>query len=999
MRGFAIVWSAVVCCCVPLAAAEPAAEHFDKAIAPLLARRCLDCHQGEHAQGGLDLSQRAKALAGGESGVAITPGKPDDSLLWQRVVDGDMPPKKPLPEAERELLKAWLASGATWGADPIDAFRFTTDTRAGYDWWALQPLQRPAIPDVKYYWPRHNSIDAFVQAKLASAGLQPSFPADRKSLARRLSFDLLGLPPTPEEVAAFVADPAPHAPAQLVDRWLASPHYGERWARHWLDVVRFGESQGFERDKLRTDSWRYRDWVVAAFNHDLPYDQFVKLQLAGDVLQRNDADAIAATGMLVAGPYDEVGKTQQSAAMKAVVRQDELEDLVGVVGQSFLGLTVNCARCHDHKFDPIRQTEYYQLAAALAGVEHGSRRLPASAQATVADARAALNQRKKLLEGQIDAIVRPVRDAIAREQQQKTEQTPLPVPLAEWTFDDDLKDQRGTLHAEEKSGAKRAQGELALNGQEAYAATGPIERELGEKTLVARVRLANTQQRGGGVISVQTLDGNTFDGIVFGEREPARWMAGSDFFRRTQSFAGPAEDAVHKNSVHMAIVYAADGTITAYRNGVPYGKAYKAEPQAFKAGTAQVVFGVRHTPVGSGKMLAGAIDHAQLFARALSAEEVARLAGVAAAPSLHAVLARLTAAQQQQHAALAFELAQLEDLHARYAEPTAYAVMSTKPHPVHLLARGEPGQPRQEVTAGGIASLVGLPADFGLSTTASDAERREKLAAWIANVKNPLVARVMVNRLWHYHFGVGLVETPNDFGFSGARPSHPELLDWLASELVDSGWSVKHVQRLILTSATYQQASLPNAMALAKDADNRLLWRKSPTRLDAETLRDALLATSGALVTDFAGPGFHDFTTHVHNSQFYEIVDAPGATFQRRSLYRTWIRSGRSPLLDAFDCPDPSTKTPARAVTTTPLQALSLLNSSFVLRTSDTMAERIAREAGDDPTRQIERLYQLAFSRAPTPAETAITTTFIREHGLAALVRVIFNSNEFLYVD
>jgi hypothetical protein len=272
------------------------------------------------------------------------------------------------------------------------------------------------------------------------------------------------------------------------------------------------------------------------------------------------------------------------------------------------------------------------------------------------------------------------------------------------------------------------------------------------------------------------------------------------------------------------------------------------------------------------------------------------------------------------------------------------------------------------------------------------------LADWLANSKNPLTARVLVNRLWHYHFGVGIVETPNDFGFNGGRPSHPELLDWLAAELVDSGWSIKHVQRLILNSATYQQASLPHAKALAKDADNRLLWRKSPQRLDAETLRDAMLAVSGELNTDMSGPGFADFTTFVHNSQFYEIVDNPGHAFHRRSLYRTWIRSGRSPLLDVFDCPDPSTKTPARAVTTTPLQALSLLNNSFALRMSQRTAERLQQEAADADA-QIDRLYRLTFGRSPQGEELALARAFVKEHGLAALVRVLFNSNEFVYAD
>src|SRR6185437_11392328 len=345
-----------------------AGPDFDKVVAPLLSERCLDCHRGAKPKGGLDLTRRRTAMAGGDQGGAIVPGKPDDSLLWQYVNDETMPPKKPLSAAEKSLLRTWIAAGAAWGTDPIDPFRITTAKRAGYSWWALQPVVKPKAPSIKdARWGR-NPIDAFILNKLEARKLHPSGPADRRTLLRRLFFDLLGLPPTPEEIAEFEQDSSPDAYERRVNRCLQSPHYGVRWARHWLDVVRFGESNGCEFDELRPNAWRYRDWVVKAFNQDMPYDEFVRLQLAGDVLRPDDAEALTATGFLVAGAYDTVGQTQQSAAMKRVVRQDELEDIVGTVGQTFLGLTIHCARCHDHKFDPIRQVEYYRMTAALAGV-------------------------------------------------------------------------------------------------------------------------------------------------------------------------------------------------------------------------------------------------------------------------------------------------------------------------------------------------------------------------------------------------------------------------------------------------------------------------------------------------------------------------------------------------------------------------------------------------------------------------------------------------------
>ena len=356
------------------AAVGSPAEHFDRQIAPLLLRRCLDCHNATDQKGGLDLTTATTAKAGGDSGPAIESGKPDGSLLWSRIAADEMPPKHPLPAAERKLLHDWIAAGAEWGTAAIDRFRYSSEARAGYDWWALQPPVRPAIPETANDdWSR-GDIDRLVCAGSAQCAA-PSAEADRLTLIRRLTFDLTGLPPTPEEIAVFLNDAGDGAYERVVDRLLASPQYGVRWARHWLDVVRFGESNGFEYDELRPQSWPYRDWVVHALNDDLPYDEFVRLQLAGDCLMPNDLDAMIATGFLAAGAYDTAGQNQQSAAMRAVVRQDELEDLVGTVSQTFLGLTVNCARCHDHKFDPIRQSEYYAIVSALSGVRHGNREL------------------------------------------------------------------------------------------------------------------------------------------------------------------------------------------------------------------------------------------------------------------------------------------------------------------------------------------------------------------------------------------------------------------------------------------------------------------------------------------------------------------------------------------------------------------------------------------------------------------------------------------------
>ncbi len=943
MRSLALFLALGAAAFAPKAPQEEAPD-FDRVVAPLLAHRCLDCHSGAKPKGKLDLSRKAGATR------VVAPGDPAKSLLWEQLDQDEMPPKKPLPAAEKKILKAWIAGGAKWGSDPIDPFRFTTDARAGLDWWSLKPLAPPAATP---------SIDAFLRERLLEAGLVPSPEADRRSLLRRLSFDLLGLPPTPDEVRGFLDDRSPDAYEKLVDRLLASPHYGERWARHWLDVVRFGESNGFERDLPRDNAWPYRNWVIDALNRDLPYDEFVRLQLAGDVLRPGDPDALTATGFLVAGPHDTV--IPASDRMRMTMRQDELEDLVGTVGQTFLGLTVNCARCHDHKFDPVSAADYYRLAAALAGAQHGEREVRDPTAQT----------RLEAVTRELQEIERPARAALAGLAPPEP-----PKAYARWNFAENLQDREGKLHG---------------SAQQGYIESAPLDRELKEKTLEAWVKLENLDQKGGGAIGVQTLDGSLFDAIVFGEREARRWMAGSNFFARSQSFGGPAETDATARAVHVAIVYQADGTITGYREGRPYGAPYKgAALQPFRAGEARVVFGVRHTPPGGNKMLAGTVVRATLYDRALSAAEVAASAGIAE-PAEAEIAARLDDETRGRREAALRLRKELESTGRR----KVYAVVPADPGVMKVLRRGDVSDPGDVVAPAGLSAL---PApDLGLQPNATDSERRARLARWITSTQNPLFTRVIVNRLWHHHFGRGLVDTPNDFGFNGGRPSHPKLLDWLAGEIVRRGWRLKEMHKLIVSSAAYRQSSAARREGLEKDASNRFLWRRSPQRLEAEAIRDAMLLVCGDLDPTVGGKGYRDVRSHFFKgTQFYDPIEPEGPDARRRTLYRFGARGGRSPFLETFDCPDPSTTTPQRAVTTTPLQALALLNNAFVLRMADRLAERAARERGGDPA---GRAILLAFGREATEKEQQRAAGFIREHGLAAFCRVILNTSEFLYVD
>lgn len=981
---------------------------FDAGVARILIARCLDCHSGPDPKGGLNLLMSATAFQGGESGAAIVPKNPAASVLWQRIAADEMPPKQPLDDAEKHVLRKWIESGAQWGTDPIDLYSATTATRAGYDWWALQPLRRPAVPATDSVEIR-NPIDAFAWRALTKKGLTASPRAEPRELVRRLHFDLIGLPPDPAEVSAFLAmyQRSPDdALRSLTDRLLQSPHFGERWGRHWLDVVRFGESQGFERDKIRLDSWHYRDWVINAFNRDMPWDEFVRQQIAGDILYPQDPEAITATGFMVAGPWDEVGQNMRSKAMRAVVRQDEIEDYVGTIGQTFLGLTVNCARCHDHKFDPIRQSEYYQLAASVSGVRHGSRNVISAKDRELSEK---IAERIQRTEDQLAELHGRIRTRLLKAQGRTPSSAASRVaPIARWDFQDDTQDRVGQLHATQHPQATVRNGRLVLDQETGYAATHKQDFDLGEKTLEAWVRLDNFEQRGGAAMSIQA-DSNEFDAIVFGERQPGKWMAGSDFFKRTRDLEAPAEHAAVSEFVHFAISYHADGTIACFRNGKPYGKPYRpGELQRFRAGTWHVMFGLRTGGPHPRRQLQGLLETAQLYDRALTAEQVRASCELEQTSITHdEILAKSTPAETEQRQTLTRLISELKQRQSKYTPHSVYSVVPQSAEVSYVLLRGNPANKGDVVVPGGIAAVdrakgsFGRPANalFGLPADATDASRRRALAQWVTREQNPLFARVIVNRLWHYHFGTGIVATPNDFGFNGGRPSHPELLDWLAAELIDSGWKLRHIHRLIVTSATWLQSSRFRPECATVDADSRFLWRRNPQRLEAEALRDAILAVSGQLNRQYGGPPYRDFETFTNNTQFYTLTDPDTPEVYRRTVYRTWIRSGRNRFLDAFDCPDPSSTAPKRAVTTTPIQSLALMNNSFVLRMADRLAERVLGEAGEGTDQQVQLVFQLAYARGPAESELAELTAFIEAHGLPALCRVILNSNEFIHVD
>jgi hypothetical protein len=860
------------------------------------------------------------------------------------------------------------------------------------DPWSLKPVTRPEVPKLDAAgtkWAK-TPIDQFIWAKLAEKKLTLNGPADPRTLLRRVYFDLTGLPPTPEQIDAFAKDPTDAAYAKVVDELLASPHYGERWARHWLDVVRYGESDGFERNFPRPTAWHYRDWVIRAINADMPYDQFAKLQLAGDVLDPN-GDGVKATGFLVAGIHNTV--LGANAVARATARQDELEDIIAAVGQTFLGLTVQCARCHDHKFDPVDQTDYYRLVAALGGVTHGERtRVPAL--------RAKLTADRDATTAKLTALEKQARDRV-----KPGERKPLPAsPVARWSFDGDVSDSIGSLNGELQGGAKVERGRLVLDGKRAFAQTAPLAADLSEKTLEAWVVLPDLDTRGGGVITVEVNGGARFDAVVFGERQPKRWMAGSEGFVRTRDLP-QANESVTDRPVHVAVVYAASGSITVYRDGERVGDPYSpagSGVQTYKAKGARVLFGLRHTG-GANGFLRGEIEEARLYDRALSAAEVkaSAVAGPdAASVSTEAMLAAMTPTEKADRDRLLAERKVIDAKRAAAMPEKVFAVVPSPPPVTHVLHRGSVEKPKKEVTPGGVECVPGS-ADFGLTAKATDADRRAKLAEWIARPCNPLFTRVIVNRLWHYHFGVGIVDTPSDFGANGGSPSHPELLDWLAAELVEQKFRLKPLHRLIVLSAAYRQSSAKNATAAKLDADNRLLWRVSPRRLEAEAVRDAVLSVSGQLDRTVGGPPFHDVKTYENSgTTFYQPLDDPGSAANRRTVYRFNPRGEASAVLETFDCPDPSAQTPRRQTTTTPLQALALWNDAFVLRSAEKFAERVTVDCQQGSVQEkVKRAYRLALGREPAAEEAKLAAVLVEKHGLKALGRVLFNCSEFVVIE
>lgn len=893
---------------------------FTRDIAPILKASCLECHSGKKTRGDLDLGSARTLGIGGANGPVVRAGKAAESLLFQHVRDAKMPPRKPLAAKEIALLKRWIDEGARWEGPPLVTVAPGEATRAGLDWWSLQPIRRPVVPTPTgtHADRARTPIDRFLLSALNAKGLGFSPEADRPTLLRRLYQDLIGLPPTPEEREAFLQDSRPDAYERLVDRLLASPAYGERWGRHWLDVVRFAESHGYEMNTLRPNAWPYRDYVIRSLNQDLPWSRFVQDQIAGDQSPGRDSLTSAATGFLVGGAHDMVGNSTEEGRRQQ--RADDLFDIVSTTGTTFLGLTVGCARCHDHKFDPISQTDFYALQGFFSGVQHAERVIDAPGD----PARQRESEEITRQLARIDKQIAESEPLVGSGQQRSRlsprwnveRLAPTKARFLRFTILATFDGSEPCIDELEVYGPASADNlALASRGVKSSASSTYPGSALHRLEHLNDGRLGNSRswisaERGKGRVQLEWPTTITLDRIVWGRDREERFRDRLASGYRIEV----SEDGMTWNQV-------ADHTD--------------------RAGTG------KETPP-SGKL-----------------------------GELQAGKARLAA--------------RLRELSS---STKIYAGTFGSPEPVQRFHRGDVMQPREIVNPAG---LTALRPELRLETSTPEPRRRLALAEWLTNPANPLPARVLANRLWQWHFGQGLVRTPNDFGFNGDRPSHPELLDWLASELQSGEGRLKPLHRLMVLSTAYRQASGSNTKAASIDAGNRLLWRMTPRRLEAEAVRDALLAISGELDRRMGGPGYHlwEYSGYVISFKPKEI---PGPDTYRRMVYQFKPRLQQDGTFGAFDCPDGTAPAPRRNISTTALQALNLLNDPFVVELTDRFARRVRREAEDNTPARIDRAFQLAFGRSPGEAEKQAAQRLIENHGLEALCRALFNANEVLFV-
>lgn len=907
--------------------AETRAVDFEKDIRPIFEANCYDCHDADKQKAQLRLDGVVGILKGGDSGEPLfMRGASADSSIIKHVTSTNpkeiMPPKgDPLTAEQVGLLRAWIDAGANMPgqAEAAESLKLKTDH------WSFQPVKRPPVPKTGDSFIK-NEIDEFIVAKLKEKGLTPSAPAERHALIRRLYLVMHGMLPTPEEVDAFVKDNSTDAYTKLVERVLDSPRRGERWARHWMDVVRYADTNGFETNRERKTAFHYRDWLIRAFNDDKPYDQFIKDQLAGDATGED-----AATGFLVAGTYDIV---KGDPVLNAMQRQDELADMVSTTSTAFMGLTMGCARCHNHKFDPILQKDYYAMQAVFAGVNHGERAIRKKLDGDTEKQLAKLRADENVFAETLDQLSQKARTAVPSATQRRV---PVNAQMNEEIFTAlEAVAVRFTVEATNSS-------EPCLDELEVYDETGQnvALASKGSKPTASgslagypihKLEHINDGKLGNNHSWISNTAGKGWVQISFPSKARIKRVVwGRD---RNQNFK---DRLATKYKLEAAPTEGTWTTVSSSDDRQPFGG--KEDPEAFLAHLGE-------SDANAARQMMKSLKSVR--------SEIAALSG----------------------------------------NDSAWIGQFNQPGKTHRLYRGEPMQKREVVSPDALTVLGTL----GMGVDEPEQQRRVKLANWVSSAQNPLAARVMVNRLWHYIFGNGIVDTPSDFGKNGSRPTHPELLDWLADEFVTHGWSVKKLQRMILLSATFQQSSAPREDALKVDSDGHYLWRYTPRRLEAEAIRDNMLAVSGVMDLKMGGPGFYLMDVVQENVMHYFAKEKFTTDEFRRMVYQFRIRQTTDSVFSSFDCPDGGQVMAKRSRSNTPLQALNLFNSTFVLQQAELLSKRLSKEAGESPEKQAERAFVLFYNRPADAWELEQSAAMIRSEGLISFCRALYNSSEFLFV-
>ena len=979
------VFLVAAACAAELPPAAVAPVDFVRDVQPIFAEHCLSCHGPKKQKSEYRVDVKHMALSGGENSAPnILPGKSAESPLIKYVagVDDDMlmPPKKSdakrLTAVQVGVLRRWIDDGAVW---PDSASAKVVDKK---DWWSLKPL--PAVQGAG------GGIDGFINAKLAEKGLAMSPEADPRTLIRRVYFDLTGLAPSPDEVSAFEDECREGSSfvirrsslERVVDKLLASPRYGERWARHWLDVVHFGETHGYDKDQPRPNAWPYRDYVIRALNEDRPYARFVEEQVAGDVLFPGSRDGVEALGFISAGPWDFIGHAEvpEEKIDGKIARHLDRDDMVANTMNTFTSMTVHCAQCHDHKFDPISAEDYYSLQTVFAALDRADRQY--DIDPAVAQKRLGLSARKQAAAAVGDAL-----------RKQATEKAGDVLAALEKKIAD----------AKKPTGDLKAQfGFHSAIAQKQDDAKW-VQVDLGKKSALSQVVLHPCSDDFNGIgdgfgfpvrFKVEASDDAAFaSGVTVIADETAKDFANPKIAPVSYG-AGAAARYVRVTATRLAVrkddfifalaeldVLDSAGRNLSLKAGVTSLDSIEAGPRWSRANLTDGWY------VGADAAKIAVADSTKLEqARRLILES---MLGDKATAELDAA--------EREIAAVDKELSALPKPSVVYAGTVfsgsgAFKGTGGKPRPITLLVRGDVKRPGAPMKAG----TIGVR--FDLAESAPEGERRAALARWISAKENPLTWRSAVNRVWHYHFGRGIVDTPNDFGRMGGVPTHPELLDYLAATFRDEmGGSFKKLHRAIVLSVAYrQQSTTDSAKAREVDGNNTLLWRQNRRKLEAEALRDSVLAVAGKLDLTMGGPSFQDFViTHPEHSPHYEyqLADMENPALHRRSVYRFLARSQQQPWMAAMDCADPSMLVEKRNQTITPLQALAQLNNQLMVVMAKHFAARVEKSGG------IEQAIRLAFQRAPTERERTALVEYAAKHGLANACRLIVNMNEFAFVD